>query len=379
MRVAVNAGLLYAEEIRGWTRYTLQLLKELTHQGIDVVLLGRLPLHEPHLTMLAEGKFTVRVAPAMSYTKWEQVWLPRACREENADLYHCLHNYGVPMRSPAPRVLTLHDAIDAIQYQDKLSWRQWLKFGAMRSRLMHQVARRSADRIITVSHHAKQDIVRRYGIPERRIDVVYEAADDAYHTPPTAAEAAEVKERYALTKPYLFYVGGFEGRKNMGFLLQAFSEAKLDNVELLLAGGGAVSQEPMRIKAAELGIADRVRFTGFVPEADLPALYAGALGYAYPSEYEGFGLQLVEAMAAGCPVLAANRTSLPEILGIGGDLFPLESTDTLVGQLRRLVNDPHYSADLRSRALGRARDFSWKRAATETIAVYEKALAEARS
>lgn len=374
MRVAVNAGLLYSAEVRGWTRYTLHLLKALTLQGVDVILLSRVPVHPSHLDILAHGRVTTVVAPSMRYLTWEQRWIPRTCREQRADVYHCMHNFGVPLYSTVPRVLTLHDAIDAIYYQDRLSYRAWLRIGLMRNRLMHQLARRFADRILTVSHHAKTDIVKRYGLPDDRIDVVYEAADENFHAKPSPMKTAEVAARYGLAKPYLFYVGGFEGRKNIGFLLKAFAEANLDGVELVLAGGGPASQAPVKAEAAQLGIGDRVRFTGFVSDDDLPALYSGALGYAYPSEYEGFGLQLVEAMAAGCPVLAANRTALPEVLGRGGDVFPLESTDTLAGQLRRLADDPAYRGDLKARALVRSRDFSWDRAASETIAVYKKAL-----
>ena len=154
--------------------------------------------------------------------------------------------------------------------------------------------------------------------------------------------------------------------------MRAFAAANAPDTELVCAGGGA-GRESLGALAAELGVGARVRFVGYVPDADLPGLYAGALGFAYPSEYEGFGLQLVESMASGCPTLASDRTCLPEILGDGGETFPLETPDRLADQLRRLAADPHYRADLAARGRRRAEAFSWAKCAAETRAVYEAA------
>ncbi len=110
---------------------------------------------------------------------------------------------------------------------------------------------------------------------------------------------------------------------------------------------------------------------GFVPDAELPALYAGALAFIYPSEYEGFGLQLVEAMTLNCPVLAARATCLPEILGGAGETFALDTTGELAGLIRRIATEPAFRAELAARGAARSARFSWDRAATETAAVYD--------
>ena len=362
MIVGVNATALTAPEVRGWTRYAVNLLRELRTLGVGLRLYSRGPLYPAHLTALGAGDCSVTVAPPMRYALWEQGWLPRQCRRDGVALLHSLHNFGLPLRCPVPRVLTLHDAIDSVYYQDRLPLRDWLRPGNARGRLMHQVARRSADRVVTVSEHAKADLVRRFGLPAGRVTVIPEAADSRFHTPPTAAESARVAATYRLTRPYFFYVGGAEGRKNVGFLVTAFARAGLPGVELVLAGSGH------GVPAAG------VRAIGYVPDADLPALYAGALGFVYPSHYEGFGLQLVEAMAAGCPTLAADATCLPEVLGRGGDTFPLGDPAPLTELLRRLYGDPAYRADLAARGRTRAGDFSWARAARATLAVYDEVL-----
>jgi glycosyltransferase involved in cell wall biosynthesis len=113
-----------------------------------------------------------------------------------------------------------------------------------------------------------------------------------------------------------------------------------------------------------------VKLLGFVPEEELTALYAGALAFVYPSEYEGFGLQLVEAMAVGCPILAARATSLPEVLGTGGETFTLHEPGELASLLQRVATNERFRRELVASAKARSADFSWDRTAAETAAVY---------
>jgi glycosyltransferase involved in cell wall biosynthesis len=179
-----------------------------------------------------------------------------------------------------------------------------------------------------------------------------------------------VRQVHQLDRPYFFYLGGWEQRKNLPFLLRAFVAANLGNVELVLAGGRAEEVDALLRLAGTLGIADRVRLLGWVAETDLPALYAEALAFVYPSAYEGFGLQVCEAMAVGCPVLVSDRTSLPEIIGAGGVTFPLEDPEALSDWLRRLVDDAQLRRSLSVRGRARAQHFSWTTTARETAAVY---------
>jgi glycosyltransferase involved in cell wall biosynthesis len=168
----------------------------------------------------------------------------------------------------------------------------------------------------------------------------------------------------------VFYVGGWEGRKNVPFLVRAFTAAQLSDTDLLLAGGTQVEIGEMTALATSLGVANRMRLVASVPDEDLPALYAEALCFVYPSVYEGFGLQLCESMAVGCPTLACRATSLPEVLGEGGDTFESADPGELTRLLQRIARDGSYRDSLAQRAERRGREFSWPQTARDTVAVY---------
>lgn len=375
MKAAFNAALLHYPSLRGWNRYTLNLLAELPALGVEPFLYLTDFIHEHHLDRLPRDAFTVRVAPPMRNLFWEQRWLARQCGVDRVDLFHCPLNYGLPWSSPCPRVLTLHDAIEEVYYWPRTSWRGRLNPGSLRIRLSQWIARTRADQVVTVSEHAKADLHRRLGIPEARITVTHEAADPLFLEPIGEETRVEVRRRNALAdRPYVFYVGGWEQRKNIPFLVKGFAEAALDGVDLVLAGGNDDQRAALVEQARSLGISDSLRLLGWVDEADLPTLYAEALCFVYPSEYEGFGLQLCEAMATGCPTLAARATCLPEVLGQGGDTFALDQTEELAALLRRVAGDPAYRRDLMDRARARIADFSWRKTAEQTVAVYERTI-----
>lgn len=354
----------------------MNLLSELSRNGIELFLYTDKRLHEDHLARLMPGTYRVVQAPAMRYVKWEQTWLPRQCALDEVDILHTPINFGVPWRSPCARVMTLHDAIDTVYYRARTRWWKKLRPRDFQSYLYHRMAAANADRIITVSHHAKSDLVDRLGLEDGKIDVIHEAADARFSEPITQSTLEQVKEQYQLPSKYLFYVGGWETRKNIPFLLKSFADAALPEVSLVLAGGKDVQMQELAALSRALSIDDRVRLLGWVNDQDLPALYAGALSFVYPSEYEGFGLQLCEAMAAGCPTFAARATSLPEVLGAGGETFALDSPDELVALIRRVDRDDCFRHELRRRARMRSADFSWASTACRTIRVYESALAQ---
>ncbi len=370
LRVGFNARLLFDPAIRGWNRYTIDLLAELPALGVELVLYSDRPIHDVYLDRLPAGSYTARVQGGLRLPIWEHRWLPRRCKADGVDLFHCPFNYGLPWSTHCPRVLTIHDAIDSIYYRRRLGWRERLSRGNLRIALDHGIARARAHRIITVSEHARGDIVAHLKVPARKVSVTYEAADPHFHAPVAPEARARARARHGLPPRYVFYVGGWEGRKNIPFLVRGLAGAGLEDVALVLAGGRREQRSALTDLAGELGLGDRLHLLDWVEEEDLPALYAEALAFAYPSEYEGFGLQLCESMAVGCPTLAARATCLPEVLGDGGATFALGDPSELAALLRRVATDDAFRSDLSARALARSGAFSWRRTAEGTVAVY---------
>lgn len=369
MRIGYNARHLADPNLRGWVRYTVNLLDALSRLGVEPILYTQAPPDPGHLARLPAA--TVRQAPPMGYDRWEQFWLPRQSGRDAVAVLHSPINFGLPWSSASPRVLTLHDAID----RRFPSGPARPTLTALRERFRHWSARSRAHRVITVSRHAQGDLVRHLGLPAAKVVVIPEAADPIFAAPVAEADRVEVARRYGLESPYLFYVGGWERRKNIPALVEAFAGADVPGLELVLAGGSDEHREALAGQGRALGVSGRLRPIGRVDDADLPALYAGALAFVYPSLYEGFGLQLCEAMAVGCPILASDATSLPEVLGGGGDTFPPDDPGALAALIRRVASDPAYRADLARRSSARSTSFSWGRTAEATLAVYRELVA----
>jgi glycosyltransferase involved in cell wall biosynthesis len=184
-----------------------------------------------------------------------------------------------------------------------------------------------------------------------------------------------VRARYALTHPYVLFLGVLEPKKNVEVLLEAVARVRRTRAwgatELAIVGAAGWGPVPGR-RAHALGLDGAVRFIGAAPDADLPALYGGATAFAFPSLWEGFGLPVLEAMASGTPVVASNRGALPEVTA-GAALLVEPAPEPLAEALERLLTEPALRARLRAEGLARAAQFSWARTARETLSVYRAA------
>lgn len=379
MKVAFNARLLSVPTLRGWNRYTINLLAELPKLGVELYLYSDRSIHPQHLARLPPDSYQIRLSSNLIYPIWEQYWLPQQCQSDRVDILHSTFNFGLPWFCPCPRVLTLHDAIDHVYYGSKSKWHQKLHPQNLQVSFYNWIAYTQTEAIITVSNYSKKDLIEHLDIPDRKITVIYEAADPNFHQEILESDRLKVRAKYNLNFPYLFYVGGWEQRKNIPFLLKAFAAAKsanpeLKTLELVLAGGLESQNSQLQALALQLNISDSVKLLDWVDEEDLPLLYDKALCFIYPSAYEGFGLQLCEAMAVGCPILAADSTCLPEILGNGGRLFNLNSIENLRDLIITINTNCQLQNDLKILAKHRSHDFSWHKASHQTFEVYRQLL-----
>ena len=292
----------------------------------------------------------------------------------DADLLH-IPAFSAPLVSQAPLVVTVHDVIPFVlsEYRASGSMRGYLE-------LMRRTVRK-ARVVVTPSAAAAGEIERVLGIAASRIRVTPLAADPAFRPPDDVpAVSREAWDRFSVEGRYLLTMAGFDRRKNVPLLVEAFARSLPslpDDVMLVLAGAAHSDNPtvfpPVEPVIARHGIENRVRLTGRVSDADRLLLYQAAHAYVTPSVYEGFGLTPLEAMASGVPVIVANRTSLPEVVGDAGVLVEPD-VDALAGAIVALVEDEGLRSDLRERGLQRAATFTWDLTAELTVAAYRDAL-----
>lgn len=299
--------------------------------------------------------------------RWQRFPLYRDRLLGGVDVLHCTA-YDAPLLDHTRLVVTIHDLNHFLfpQFHTRANY-------DFVTRSVHHAARR-ADLILTDSESSRREILRFLHVPQERVEVIHLAAAPLFSQAPEEGGAARVRAKYDLPGPYFLAVGSLEPRKNLPRTLEAY-RAYLDgggDATLVAAGGAGWKNEAIHAAVERLGLAGRVRFTGYVPLEDLPALYRGAELFLYPSIYEGFGLPVLEAMACGTPVITGNTSSLPEVAGDAALLVDPEDTGAIAAALSRLAGDSALRDDLAARGRVQAARFSWDETARRTAAAYRR-------
>jgi glycosyltransferase involved in cell wall biosynthesis len=300
---------------------------------------------------------------------WREHWLvPRICRREGVDILHCPKS-AIPFFSPCPTVVTLHDLIPLRHPEtEKLAARLYW-------RLQMPIAARRSSFIITDSEHARREIMEEFQVAPERIKALMLGFDPDMLKLRDSAAGAAVRAKYGLPDGYILYVGTIQPRKNINTLIEAYQLLKQQRntmPKLVIVGRKGWLYDSLFARISELGLANEVLFTGFVPDEELPFLYDGARLFAYLSFFEGFGLPPLEAMACGIPVVTSNTTSLPEVVGDAGLTVPPAEVDRVAAAIARILDDAGFAKQLGLRGKERAQLFSWEAAARETLEIYRK-------
>ncbi len=290
----------------------------------------------------------------------QQLIVPRILRRVQAAVYHSPY-YLMSYFPGAPAVVTIYDLIP----------QHFPQYVSRRARLLFQVATRlalrAADHVITISEATRKDLLDAFRIPPERVTAIPLAPAPGF-APQPETELSRVRAKYGLSE-YALYVGINKPHKNLAALLEAWRQIETD-ARLVIAGAWDDRYPEPKVRAAQLGLGERVRFLGPVEEEDLPALYSAARLFVFPSRYEGFGLPVIEAMACGTAVACANIASLPEVTGGGAALFDPGDAGQMAAVIGNLLNDPGQLEFLRARAVEQARRFSWRRTAGATLKIY---------
>jgi glycosyltransferase involved in cell wall biosynthesis len=366
MLIGIDASRATAARRTGTENYSLHLIRELLNLGQQHRF--RLYFNQAPSPGLLPGNAEQRVIPCPRL--WTHVRLSWEMWARPPDLLF-VPSHVLPLVHPRRSVVTVHD-LGYHYYPEAhtLSQNLYLRWST-------RYNARTAARVLADSEATCRDLVRHYGVPPEKIVVVYPGRDETLAPVTDVALLAAMRARYGLSGPYLLYVGTLHPRKNLVRLVQAFasfSQSPIPNLQLVLAGQKGWLYDEIVTQVRRSGLADRVVLTGYVPDADLPALLSGALAFVYPSLYEGFGLPVLEAMACATPVVCSNVSSLPEVVGDAALLVDPLDMEAWVVALRQITADEGLRRELVERGLCQVRRFSWRRCAEETLQVLEALL-----
>jgi len=301
---------------------------------------------------------------------WEQIKLPLILRRYEIDLLHGTKN-SIPLLGRCKKICTIHDlAYYLFPETFTLAQRIHLKISA-------RIACLCTDKIIAVSKNTKKDIVRLLNAAESKVKVVYNGVDVKFFDKPEELVLKKVRAKFDLPEKFILFVGTIQPRKNIETLIKAFLEFKKKDetdYHLVLAGRKGWLYDKI-VKQIEQSLhRDYIHFLGMVADEELLCLYHSASVCVYPSSYDGFGLVPLEAMAAGAPTITSNVSSLPEVVGDAAMKVSPDDWTSLAKAIESIVSDRKIRSKLKEMSVERAKEFSWKRAAEETLMLYEEVL-----
>lgn len=369
MRALLDATAIPAQRV-GVGHYVVGLVRALgAREDLTLDVLAS----PSHTLDLAAGS-RVRIHPVSHRTRpqrlvWEQTRLPVRVRKLAPDVFHGPH-YTLPPSLRCPAVVTFHDptfyTMPEVHERAKVTYfRRMAKLGVRR-----------AARVIAVSEYARRGAVEHAGAEPDAVDVVRLGVDPSvYHVRGNETVDARLRARVGVDGPYLFWVGAVEPRKDVPSLVEAFAALAGDGAPhtLVLAGPPAWGATAVDAAVERSGLASRIVRPGYVSEDEKIALLRGADAFVYPSLAEGFGIQVVEAMACGCPVVTTSGSAPAEVGGDAVEIVPPGAPAALRQAIERVVSDPARAAVMRQRGLERAAGFTWQATAAATADVYRRA------
>ena len=372
MRIAFDVRCSTEFGVGTYTRNIVRALAQLDHSNSYVLIgspdklqeFGPLPGHFK-IVCLEEPDTTLKgFAGCRSILKRLQ-----------CDLLHIPHLYWMPRHLPCAYVVTAHDVLDHMDRSHHRSRRKRVIQHFLTGHVL-----RNAAQIVAVSQFTKSEVEKIFRIPGSRIEVIYNAIDERFlrgHA--TETDRQFIAERYRVNSPFLLYAGRISPHKNLVRIIEAFSAlkgeldkaGKFPDLKLLIIGDELSKHPDLRRTVIRSGVQNDVRFLGFVPVEVLRIFYDLAKVFVFPSLYEGFGLQPLEAMAHGTPVVTSNLSSLPEVVDNAAVLVNPENVFEIMRAFQRVLLDQPLREKLKQRGYQQVQKFSWAASARQLLNVYE--------
>jgi len=338
-----------------YTSNLIEALRQLRGSDLDLALLGE---------QYEDGDFNTP-----RRLLWENLELPKLAKGAGLDLLH-IPAFAPPMVSGMKTVTTLHDLIgmlypNQVGFPSRFYWGKWLPFAV-----------KGADRLIADSEHTRKDIIENLGVPERKVTVIYPSAGEDFSANVDTVLLEQDKQALKIDENYFLFVGTIEPRKNLRRVVEAFAKLPCAGMQgryqLVIIGSQEFGRgQVFRDLCCECNLnAEDIVFPGYLDREVLKRLYAGARALVFPSLYEGFGMPVLEAMAAGTAVLTSGTSSLPEVAGNAAVIVDPTDVDAIAEGMRQLASDSRLVSDLVEKGFEQLKKFSWKKTAQQTLEVY---------
>lgn len=362
------------EQGGGIGRYVRELVNSLlaqTNSSIDYRLFvaGASPSQLPRLANSSLAWKTTPITPIWLARLWHRLHFPFPIEAfvGKVDLYHATDFVLPPTLSRTRTLLTVHDlSFVRVPESASPSLKKYLDY-------VVPLSAQKADHILADSQATKDDLIDIYGLADQKISVLLSGVNKSFSRVEDRVCLLTTRKKYTIgDEPYIFTVGTVQPRKNYARLIEALSQlrSKGHNLQVVIAGGKGWLEDPIYEAMNRTQMQDHVHFIGFADESDLPSLYSGAICFAFPSLYEGFGLPILEAMSCGTPVVTSNISSLPEVAGDAALTINPYDVGELTHALEKIISDSALRDTLIKKGYERVQQFTWESSAQQLINIY---------
>ncbi len=362
MLIAVDGNEANIKQRVGSNQYAYELLQalyELKNPHQWLIYLQDRPLAD---LPKARKNWSYRVfGPKKFWTQW-RLPLDLYFHRPRPDVFFSPGHYS-PRFCPVPLVISIMD-LGYLRFPEQFRKKDLYQLITWTGRSIKR-----ASHILAISESTKNDIIEKYQVPKEKITVTYLGYDKKrFKAQVSRVKINKVRKKYKIEGDYILFLSTLKPGKNIEGLVKAFSELKIKGLRLVIAGKKGWLYQSIFEKVKELGLKERVIFTGFVDEDDIPALMAGAKVFSLPSFWEGFGIPVLEAMACGIPVVVSNAGSLPEIVGKAGVIIDPNKPQEIAQGIKRAIENQE---ELIKKGLEQVKKFSWQKCARQSLKVLE--------
>lgn len=369
MKIAIEAQRIFRPNKHGMDFVALETIRELQKMDRENEYFIFVSPGEDRCLEESKNVHIIELS-CPTYPLWEQIALPRAVKRIMPDLLHCTSNTA-PLHCPVPLVLTLHDII-YLEKRQSSSQSLYQEMGWHYRRLVVPRILPKCKKIITVSQFERQRICEALHLPDEQLLAVYNGFSSHFRQQPPSPE---ITRKYIDADNYLFFLGNTDPKKNTPRVLKAYSDYLKRSVQkfpLLIADLKEEAIDKILADEKIIDIKEKLRFPGYIANADLAALYNGAFAFLYPSLRESFGIPMLEAMACGTPIIAGNTSAMPEVAGDGALLADPFSIEDITNKILKLESNEEFYRQQVEYGLKRCQLFSWQKSAEALLNIYKE-------